>query len=99
MVLDIKRCYCENKNGGIGKNGIVCVHDNNTHTTTSCEQSEGCIGTTKAKNTLMNPRLLCEKGNNVISIVSIIIYQIVLSNKDLYLLFKLFIKRLWESKF
>ena len=74
-MLDIKRCYCENKNGGFGKNGIVCMHDNNTHTTTSCEQSEGCIGTTKAKNALMNPRLLCEKGNHVILIVSMMIYH------------------------
>ena len=65
IVLDVQKCYCENENGGIENNGIVCIHDDNTVTTTSCQEYEGCTGTTKQIDGVMNPRLLCEKGKSI----------------------------------
>ena len=65
IVLDVQKCYCENENGGIENNGIVCIHDDNTVTTTSCQEYEGCTGTTKEIDGVMNPRLLCEKGKRI----------------------------------
>ena len=71
IFKDVKRCYCENKNGGIGKNGIICKDEMNTVTTTSCQESEGCIGATEEINAVMVTRLLCEKGESNTSIVNV----------------------------
>ena len=62
LAEDIKRCYCETKNGGAGKNGINCRDAKNNKMATSCQEFEGCVGTTNMTDSVMNPRLLCEKG-------------------------------------
>ena len=45
-------------------NGIVCKDDENTVTTTSCQEFEGCTGASEDIDAIMIPRLLCEKGQN-----------------------------------
>ena len=68
LLTDI-RCYCKTKNGGRGKNEVICEEKRlGVVNTTKCESNEGCTGPTNWNDgTRYQPGLpmttqLCQKG-------------------------------------
>ena len=66
--VDTKVCFCEHKNGGIGKNGIICGFKGNPFQKEGyCEEDEFCTGVIETHQTtsyvsIDHKSKLCSKG-------------------------------------
>ena len=58
-----EKCYCENQNGGTGKNGLICEKDGSFLRTDSCQGDEWCTGPGDENSATHSRNDLCTKGN------------------------------------
>ena len=55
-------CYCEHKNGGKGKNGLICKIDEKFEKSGSCAVDEWCVGPSDEEEATNRQETLCMKG-------------------------------------
>ena len=60
--LDNYKCFCENKNGTEGQNGIMCGMGQYFRKTDLCSSNEWCTGPSNANDSAPWDYNLCSKG-------------------------------------
>ena len=57
------RCFCEHKNGGPGRNGILCEEKKNFVKSSSCKmENQICSGPTTKEEAVIGTKSLCTEG-------------------------------------
>ena len=59
-----EKCFCENKSGETGHNGIFCQQNGTFSRSGSCDTDEWCTGPSDGESAVYDKITLCKKGKN-----------------------------------